>query len=246
MDPRIFLVALALPPDNPNRIHPALENAIHYAARLIMGSGFTTHKDYYLAQTRHYMSRSLAEVDRLTHFLWANVILASSLIFEGRVNEAYVTVSSCVKFAIACGLHVVHYRKKLHPISSPLLPPPADSAERTDRAQLSYAIYILDRTLSMATGFPSTMAGIREAFDDPSNDPDEKACDHGEFPKSPRFIVSLVIFLPPSMLNYQYSLNSSRSPDSCRTFRMNWMNCASRTMCRISSRYLSSMSKSSN
>lgn len=190
MEPRAFLAALALPEDDPRSIHPALHYAIHYATLWVVGGEFTVFRDYFLAQARLHLTRSLAEVDRLTHFLWANVILGSCFIVEGRMNDAYVTVGSCVKFAIACGLHVVHYRNKSPPISTPLLSPPANYAERVERTQLSYAIYALDRTLSMVSGFPSTINGRKGALSRASYDHGGKIFNDGELLKSPSIEVS--------------------------------------------------------
>lgn len=105
------------------------------------------------------MAEALRTADRLTHFLWASLILGSFFSLEGRMNEAYVTVSSCVELAIACGLDIVHFRHRTRLVQNPLLPPPADTAESIDRATLSRAIYILDRTLAMIHGTPSAFSG---------------------------------------------------------------------------------------
>lgn len=110
------------------------------------------------------MAEALRTADRLTHFLWASLILGSFFALEGRMNEAYVTVSSCVELAIACGLDVVYYRHRTRLVQNPLLPPPADSGESIDRATLSRATYILDRTLAMIHGTPSAFSGANGPY----------------------------------------------------------------------------------
>lgn len=116
-------------------------------------------KKYFLAQTRHHMGQALETGDRLIDFLWANLILGTFFALEGRTNDAYLTVSSCVEFALACGLDVVHYRHTGPLAQDPLLPPPTDKTEAIERMKLSFAIYILDRTLAMIDGTPSAFAG---------------------------------------------------------------------------------------
>lgn len=103
------------------------------------------------------MAEALRTADRLTHFLWASCILGTFFALENRMNEAYVTVSSCVKLALACGLDVFHSHKVDQLVQHPLLlPPAADLADSIDRIELSRAIYILDRTLAMISGTPIT------------------------------------------------------------------------------------------
>lgn len=167
-DIRLFFVALARPPEDPRSVHPALLNAIYLATCWIVGGELDSLKKYFLAQTRYHLGKALETGDRLMHFLWANLILGSFFAIEGRMNDAYVTVSSCVQFAVACGLDVGHYRHTASLAHDPLLPPPIDDAESIDRSQLSYALYILDRTVAMVTGTPSAFAGDKGPLTRPS------------------------------------------------------------------------------
>lgn len=155
----MFLTALHLSPEDPRSIHPALLNAIYLATCWVVGEELNFLKKHFLAQTRYYLSKALEMGDRLTQFLWANIILGSFLTLEGRTNEAYVTVSSTVTFALACGLDVVHYRSTASPAPEPLLPPPVDQNDAVDRVRLSFALYSLDRTLAMISGTPSAFSG---------------------------------------------------------------------------------------
>lgn len=87
-----------------------------------------------------------------------------------------MTVSSCVKLALACGLDVFHNHKLDQLVQHPLiLPPAADVAESIDRIELSRAIYILDRTLAMISGTPIT--SLNGAFTHPAlNTEDDGNC----------------------------------------------------------------------
>lgn len=169
-DPRVLSVAVTRSPEDPRSLHPAFLNAIYLSTCWIVGGELDPLKDYFLAQTRLHMGRALETVDRLTHFLWASLILGTFLALEGRTNEAYVTVSTCVEFALACGLDVVHYRNTPPPAQEPLLPPPFDEDDAIDRARLSRAIYILDRTLAMVSGTPSAFSGANGPLTRPSVD----------------------------------------------------------------------------
>lgn len=86
MDVPTFLYNVRLPPHYPNAIHPALLNAIYLAA---CSCGVFTHlESYFLEKTRRCLEDNLSYADRLTHFLWANVILTSFYLQNGRVVEA--------------------------------------------------------------------------------------------------------------------------------------------------------------
>lgn len=161
-------MALARPPEDPQSLHPALLNSIYLATCWIAGGQFNSLKKYFLGQTRYHLGKALETTDRLTDFLWANLILGTFFALEGRINDAYLTVSSCVEFALACGLHVVHYRDTAPLAHDPLLPPPTNKGEAIERIKLSYAIYILDRTLAMISGTPSAFTGDKGPLTRPS------------------------------------------------------------------------------
>lgn len=164
----MWLPTLLLPPEDPRSPHPALLNAIYLATCWIVGREFDFLKPYFLAQTRYHMAKALETGDRLMHFLWANLILGNFLTLEGRTNEAYVTISSCIEFALACGLDVVHYRNAIPPAPTTILPPPVDIDDEIDRGRFSLVIYLLDRTLSMITGTPSAFSGDKGPLARPS------------------------------------------------------------------------------
>lgn len=159
VDLKVFFTALPYPPEDPRSIHPAILNAIYLASCWIIGGPFNQLKPYFLAQTRLHMARSLETADRLMHFLWASLILGTFFALEGRMNEAYVTVSSGVEFALACGMDMFHYRHRTQTSQTTLLPPPVDEAESIERSKLSRALYLLDRTLAMINGTPSAFSG---------------------------------------------------------------------------------------
>lgn len=110
------------------------------------------------------MAASLEDVDRLTDFLWASVVLASYYAIDGRMVEGYTTISAAAAFALACGLDIVTYRRTspamLKQQRAVLLPEvePDDLDEINNRARLSRGIYITSRTLAMVGGWPSVSA----------------------------------------------------------------------------------------
>lgn len=158
-DLSLFFAALSRPPEDPKSLHPSLLNAIYLATCWIVGGELDSLKPHFLEQTRHYVGKAIATGDRLMHSFWAQLILGNVLAIEGRMNEAYVTVSSCVEFALACGLDVVHYRYRTPPAQNPLLPPPLDQDEAMDRLRFSSVLYLLDRMLAIVGGTPSAFSG---------------------------------------------------------------------------------------
>src|ERR1700733_3358535 len=160
MDTSFLLEALARSPNDPASIHPALLNAICLVACCLAGGRLFTFKDYFLKQTRFHLEQSLEQVDRLTHFLWANVIVGNFLTNCGRLEESYAVVSAAARFALACGLHVdgimtTDINDWTTTTGARLLPAPVGEVEVEDRRRLSHAIYMTDRTLAMLSGLPS-------------------------------------------------------------------------------------------
>lgn len=83
-----FLRNCRLPASHPNAIHPALLNAVYLAACSCAGGVFWDLEPIFLDRTRRYLDEALAFADRLTHFLWGNVVLASYYLSYGRSMEA--------------------------------------------------------------------------------------------------------------------------------------------------------------
>lgn len=156
MDIPTFLSALARPPDDPASIHPALLNAIYSVSCCLISGTMFTRREYFFRETWRQLNLSLQNADRLTHFLWASVVFGSYFTNTGRLVEAYAVISACARFAIACGLDGITDINRSSTPQYPLLPPPANEVEAEDRIQLSRAIYMADRALSMLSGFPST------------------------------------------------------------------------------------------
>ncbi|KAF8317626.1 hypothetical protein DL93DRAFT_2226192 [Clavulina sp. PMI_390] len=154
MDVPYFLNCLSLPSSHPESIHPCLRYACYLAASIMTGGRLTLLQPYMLARTRHFLDQSLMFADRLPHFLWGSMILASYMVGRARrLEEAFAIVSSAARFASACGL-------TRNPIADPgydyLLPPPRDKAEADDRARLARSIYLTDQILSTLSGFHPT------------------------------------------------------------------------------------------
>lgn len=153
-----FFNRVTRPPGDPSRIHPALLNAIYASACCVAGGRLSSLKEYFKDQTRYYLQKALEGVDRLTHFLWASVVFGSFLTNVGHLKEAYAVLSSCAKFAVACGLDGITHLNSISDVEYRLLPPPADEDELADRVNLSHAIYMADRSLAMISGYPSVFS----------------------------------------------------------------------------------------
>lgn len=184
MDVPRFLKLLLLPPAEPSSIHPCLLNSIYLAACCLSGGHLTRFEPYFVERTRHHLQESLAYADRLTHFLWASIVLGSYFARVHRLEESYVVISSASRFALACGLNgsadetstsrqaptsPTAYDDSPSPSSSNgssssvppsdsqqyLLPPPTDYTEALERIRLAHSMYLTDRSLAMLSGFPS-------------------------------------------------------------------------------------------
>lgn len=166
-----LLEAVKKPETDAISLHPALLNAIYLAACYVNGPPLERFTSFFLERTRHHMHQSLANADRLTHFMWASVILGSYYIRNFRLHEAYTIISSCARFAAACGLDVTGSRADCPDsdyasldiydsagavIPSPcLLPPAADEADELERVRLSHSIYMVERCIALMGDFPS-------------------------------------------------------------------------------------------
>lgn len=144
-----FLYCIRLPPSHPESPHPALLNAIFLAACNIGGGSMTAYEPLFLHRTRSSLEQSLAYADRLIHFMWANVILASYYTRVGRVVEAHNTLSATVCFAVGAGLH-----SELAEGQTGLTLPPADDVERLERVNLWYALTLCEASIDIGAGLP--------------------------------------------------------------------------------------------
>ncbi|KAF8333102.1 uncharacterized protein EI90DRAFT_3052991 [Cantharellus anzutake] len=155
-----------LPPTHPDSIHPALLNSIYLAVCSTSGGQMAEYESRFLTRTRTESERALGFVDRLVHFMWASVILASYYIRRGRIVEAHNTISGTVSFAVAAGLH----RAPDVPHGTEVIVlPPADAVETQDRVALWHALTQLEASSSLRTGFQTIapkdhQASIRALF----------------------------------------------------------------------------------
>lgn len=133
MDPSRLVRALSLPSDDPRAIHPSLLNAIYLSACNIAGGVLCQYEPIFLSRTRHHLSEQLAYADRILDFLWANMVLGSYFGRLARLVEAYTTITSCARFAIACGLPGTEHSPE-SPVM-PLLPPPISQEELEERVR---------------------------------------------------------------------------------------------------------------
>ncbi|KAF8317642.1 hypothetical protein DL93DRAFT_2076728 [Clavulina sp. PMI_390] len=151
MDVPSFLHSLSLPPSHPESIHPCLRYACYLGACVMTGGRLTSLQPYMLARTRHFLDQSLMFADRLSHFLWASIILVALLVGRmRRLEEGFAIVSSAARLASACGL-----TRSLATDTQQdyLLPSARDDAEADDRIRLARSIYITDQMLASVSTF---------------------------------------------------------------------------------------------
>ncbi|KAF8321293.1 hypothetical protein DL93DRAFT_1633564 [Clavulina sp. PMI_390] len=102
--------------------------------------------------------------DRISHFLWANVILTVFFAIERRMADSVATAGALAHFAVACGLTLPGNPANgesgsTDPSASGyLLPPPKDKAEEDDRIRLAHAIYIGVQAFPQLWRVPPTYA----------------------------------------------------------------------------------------
>lgn len=113
----------------------------------------------FLSHTRSHLEHSLAYVDRLVHYMWASVILASYYMRVGRVMEAHNTVSATVYLAVGAGLHgSIRPDEQRQPREGGLLAlPPADAIDSLERVNLWYGLVLCETSIGLGTGFPSSV-----------------------------------------------------------------------------------------
>ncbi|KAF8317643.1 hypothetical protein DL93DRAFT_513808 [Clavulina sp. PMI_390] len=163
MDTSYFLHSLSLPSSHPESIHPCLRYACYLAACIMTGGRLASLQPYMLARTRHFLNQSLMFADRLPHFLWASMILASYMIGRmRRLEEAFAIVSSAARLASACGLTRNPHTSREDDY---LLPPAKDDAEAEDRIRLARGIYLTDQILATVSRFYPTFPYNGEAYE---------------------------------------------------------------------------------
>ncbi|KAF9515056.1 hypothetical protein BS47DRAFT_1381714 [Hydnum rufescens UP504] len=158
LNPQRLEEAMALPSSNPQSLHPALLNAIFLGACSCLGPEVRRHERIFLDRAREHLNQSLAFVDRLEHFLWASAILGWYWIKNGCIMQAHNISSSITRFAIACELHEIS-NPAAHMEYTGLLGPPRDLFHIAERINLWWAIYILDRLISLGSALPPGVWG---------------------------------------------------------------------------------------
>ncbi|KAF8306484.1 hypothetical protein DL93DRAFT_216705 [Clavulina sp. PMI_390] len=157
-DVSYFLRCLSYPSSHPEAIHPCLLNACYLSACAVSRGFLSSLQPFFLKRTRHFLERSLMFVDRIPHFLWANILLAANLGRLRRLEEAWVVISSASRFALACDLvrGIGAETESNKQSSEYLLPPPRNTAGAIDRIRLAHSIYITDQSIATFSGLPPT------------------------------------------------------------------------------------------
>ncbi|KAF8312240.1 hypothetical protein DL93DRAFT_1328120 [Clavulina sp. PMI_390] len=84
-----FLECVSLPPSDPESIHPCLLNACYLGASMVGGKALTPLAPFFLKRTRYFLGQALMWADRVTHFLWASVILGCYFARLRRMEECF-------------------------------------------------------------------------------------------------------------------------------------------------------------
>ncbi|KAF8306832.1 hypothetical protein DL93DRAFT_2171975 [Clavulina sp. PMI_390] len=155
-----FLPRLSLPPSHPRSIHPCLRDACHLAACSVLGGRWSHLEPYFAERTRHFLNAALmlVNLEHMTQFLWASVILASYFTRVRRVQESYAIISPASHLVAACGLLSTHDPGLEHGYRADqfLLPAPKTEVEALERIWLAQSVFITDRSLHMLIGYPGT------------------------------------------------------------------------------------------
>ncbi|KDQ16049.1 hypothetical protein BOTBODRAFT_31130 [Botryobasidium botryosum FD-172 SS1] len=146
---------VALPPDNPGSLHPALKNAIYMTACHFGPANLSTYEPVFLRRVRRSLYTSLETLDRLFDFIRAYALMAMYYYFKGRLIEGHFHASAAMSFAMACGLHKITPQ---NPSNPSLLNPPKDDIELGDRIHTFWFLLIADRGGSLWCGLPQSLA----------------------------------------------------------------------------------------
>ncbi|KAF8304935.1 hypothetical protein DL93DRAFT_2172874 [Clavulina sp. PMI_390] len=162
MDVPHLLHCVSLPPSHPDAIHPCLLNACYLGACASSGGTLTSLEPYFIRRTRYFLDQSLKHADRITHFLWASIILTCYFAKARRLDESFAVANAATHFAYACGLSPsgdpTFNGTKDFDVAGYLLPPPKDETEAINRIRLAHSLYLLDQTApilgGVSTSFP--------------------------------------------------------------------------------------------
>ncbi|KAF8312689.1 hypothetical protein DL93DRAFT_1298207 [Clavulina sp. PMI_390] len=160
MDLPRFLHCVSLPPSHPESIHPCLLNVCYLAACASSRSDLASFQAYFLHRTRHFLEQSLMYCDRITHFLWASIILGCFFAQERRLEECFAVAGAATRFGFGCGLGLP-YDPNTTRGDNPgslayILSPPEGVAETVDRIRLAHCLYLLDQTLPAIGNYTSS------------------------------------------------------------------------------------------
>ncbi|KAF8317644.1 hypothetical protein DL93DRAFT_515399 [Clavulina sp. PMI_390] len=205
MDSSYFLRSLSLPSSRPESIHPCLRYACYLAACIMTGGRLTSLQPYMLAKTRHFLDQSLMFADRLTHFLWASMILTCCMVARmRRLEEAFAIVSSAARLATACGLTRNGTTDVQH---NYLLLPSKDEFEADDRLRLARSIYLTDQVLATLSGFSPTFR-----YDGPEHKIDKETGDSGSRHSAFQSRISSVNLFEEQVVSFENSIPLPSDP----------------------------------
>jgi hypothetical protein len=177
LDLERFEARLLLPSTDPDALHPCLVNAVALAACSCAGSDLRAFETVFLERTQRQCERSLANADRLEHFLWSSVIVGWYWTRVGKILNAHsvstsewalsralnlntnlILFQAIAHWAIACDLHCIPDPERyVQHGDYGLLGPLRDIVHFAERVNLWWAIFLLDRRVALATGLPPSI-----------------------------------------------------------------------------------------
>ncbi|KDQ18559.1 hypothetical protein BOTBODRAFT_515310 [Botryobasidium botryosum FD-172 SS1] len=168
---RFFLsLTLTTTERNSRRPHPCLLNAMYLlACHFTKPHDSARHEAFFLTKARAALTDALEHSDRLIQFIQASSLICVYLLANGRTLESYYLVCATARFAIGCGLHEIASPvwREAGAAQVPstfgdgqatggngVLAAPFDSIDLGERIMTFWQLWIIDRSISMATSLP--------------------------------------------------------------------------------------------
>lgn len=147
--------ALEYPANHPESFHPALLNAIYFSACSLRGA--SNYSDYFQRIAREEMRSSLSLCDRVEHWLYASIILASELCRTGSPAAIMNCCAEMISIAFACNLHKFTDAPGYQTFDWGLMSTPRSPVHAAERINLWWTVFVLERSASIALSVPGSI-----------------------------------------------------------------------------------------